>query len=363
MIKTSYVIAGGIAVAAIAWVLSGQLSAEKPAPAATAQGASAAETPLPRVRVRQQTAEPRVVEVILRGQTVANRQAALRAETRGKVVEVLAEKGAAVKAGDVIARLADDDREARLSMAKALLDQRQIEYDNAERLSKKGYRPETDVAETRAKLEEAKAAVASMEIDIGYTTIRAPFEGVVEARPVEIGDFVNVGDAIATIVDLDPVLVVGQAAERDIGKIKVGMPGSARLITNATVGGKIRFVASTADPQTRTFRIELEVPNPQRSIVQGVSSELHLPVADLPAHRVSPAILTLAENGDVGVKIIGDGNVVEFHPVTIVADGPDGVWLAGLPPTATFITVGQDFVTAGQKVEPVPETTAAPPSS
>jgi multidrug efflux system membrane fusion protein len=178
---------------------------------------------------------------------------------------------------------------------------------------------------------------------------------VIEERAVEIGDFVDVGDRVARIVDLDSVLVVGQAAERDINKVKVGMPGSARLISGGTVEGKIRFVGSTADAKTRTFRVELEVANPGHTIVQGVSAELHLPVADLPAHRVSPAILTLAENGDVGVKTIGPYNTVEFHAVTIVATEADGVWLAGLPPTVTFITVGQDFVTAGQKVEPVPE--------
>jgi membrane fusion protein, multidrug efflux system len=357
MIKTSYLIASGIAIAVTAWLLSGQLMRDEPVtPAgATSEMAQPAAPPLARVRVRQQAAEPRVVEIVVRGQTVANRQVEMRAETRGKVVEVPAEKGALLRTGDVIAQVSNDDRKARLDMAKALLAQREIEYDNAQKLSKKGYRPETDVAETRAKLEEAKAAVTSMEIDIGYTTIRAPFNGVVEERPVEIGDFVNVGDAVARIVDLDPVLVVGQVSEHDIDKIKVGMAGSARLITGETVNGKVRFVGSTADAKTRTFRVELEVPNPARTIVQGVSAELHLPVADLPAHRVSPAILTLAENGDVGVKTVGPGNMVEFHPVTIVSTGADGVWLAGLPPTVTFITVGQDFVTAGQKVEPVPE--------
>ena len=177
------------------------------------------------------------------------------------------------------------------------------------------------MAETRAKLEEAKAAVTSMEIDIGYTTISAPFDGVIEERAVEIGDFVDVGDRVARIVDLDSVLVVGQAAERDINKVKVGMPGSARLISGGTVEGKIRFVGSTADAKTRTFRVELEVANPGHTIVQGVSAELHLPVADLPAHRVSPAILTLAENGDVGVNTIGPDSTVKFHAVTIKGDG------------------------------------------
>jgi multidrug efflux system membrane fusion protein len=363
MIKTSYFIACGIAIAVTAWLLSGQLTSdESVTPAgATSEMAAPAAPPLARVRVRQQTAEPRIVEIVLRGQTVANREVELRAETRGKVIAVPAEKGALVHTGDVIAQLSDDDRKARLDQTKALLAQREIEYDNAQKLSKKGYRPETDVAETRAKLEEAKAAVTSMEIDIGYTTIRAPFDGVIEERPVEIGDFADVGDKVARIVDLDPVLVVGQAAERDIAKVKVGMPGTARLITGETVAGKVRFVGSSADAKTRTFRVELEVPNPGRTIVQGASAELHLPVADLPAHRVSPAILTLAENGDVGVKTIGPGNTVEFHAVTIVATEADGVWLAGLPPTVTFITVGQDFVTAGQKVEPVPE--SAPPQS
>jgi multidrug efflux system membrane fusion protein len=355
MIKTSYVIACGIAIAVMAWLISGQLTSDESVAPAGATSEMVQPAALARVRVRQQTAEPRIVEIVLRGQTVANRQVELRAETRGKVVDVPAGKGSLLHTGDVIAQISNDDRKARLDMAKALLAQREIEYDNAQKLSKKGYRPETDVAETRAKLEEAKAAVTSMEIDIGYTTIRAPFDGVVEERPVEIGDFVDVGDKAARIVDLDPVLVVGQVSERDIDKIRVGMPGTARLVTGESVNGKVRFVGSTADAKTRTFRVELEVPNPGRSIVQGVSAELHLPVADLPAHRVSPAILTLAENGDVGVKTIGPGNTVEFHAVTIVATEADGVWLAGLPPTVTFITVGQEFVTAGQKVEPVPE--------
>lgn len=357
MIKTSYFIACGIFVAAAAWVISGQLTSHESVTTAAAisESAPAPMQPVARVRVRDLTATPRVVEIVLRGQTIANRQVDLRAETRGKVIEVAAEKGTLVRTGDVIARLSDDDRKAHLEQTKALLAQREIEYDNAQKLSKKGYRPETDVAEARAKLEEAKAAVTSMEIDIAYTTIRAPFDGVVEERAVEIGDFVNVGDAIAKIVDLDPVLVVGQVAEQDIDKVKVGMPGTARLVTGGTVSGRMRFVGSAADTQTRTFRVELEVPNPDRSVVQGISAELRLPVAELPAHRVSPAILTLTDDGKIGVKTVNAENVVEFHPVQIISDGPDGVWLVGLPDQARFITVGQDFVLPGQKVEPVPD--------
>ncbi|HLB80185.1 MAG TPA: efflux RND transporter periplasmic adaptor subunit [Dongiaceae bacterium] len=354
--KLSYLTAGAVAVAAVAWVLSGQFGPPpEPAEAAGERLAAAAEPALPQVRVRRQTAEPRAAEIVLRGRTAAVRAVELRAETRGSVAELLAEKGAAVAAGDVIARLKQDDRLARLREAKALLEQRRIEFDAATKLSAKGYRAETSVAEARAKLEQANAAVAAMEIDIGYTTIRAPFDGVVDARSAEIGDFLDVGDPIATIIDLDPILIVGQISERDVGQAKVGATGAGQLVTGERVAGVLRYVSVVADEATRTFRVELEVANPERRIPHGVSSELRLPLAESLAHRVSPAILTLADDGTIGVKIVTADDVVRFHPVTIVGDGPDGVWLAGLPETVTFVTVGQEFVGDGRRVRPVPE--------
>jgi multidrug efflux system membrane fusion protein len=223
------------------------------------------------------------------------------------------------------------------------------------------YRSDTAVAEARAQLEVAKAQVAAMEIDIAYTTIVAPFDGIVDARPAEIGDFLDVGDPIATIVDLDPILVVGQISERDIAQISVGDAGMARMVTGEMLRGKVRYISTVADETTRTFRVELEIPNPARRVMQGISSEMRLPLAPLAAHLVSPAILTLADDGTVGVKLVNDGGVVEFRPVSIIGDGPDGVWLAGLPDQVTFITVGQEFVVDGQKVEAVPE--ASVPSS
>lgn len=352
--KNSYVLAIVVALAVTAWLVSGQFAHDEEHAAAAA--AAAVADPLPRVRVADRVAEPHVTKIVLRGRTEAARIVGVKAETRGRVTEILAEEGAYVQAGAVLLRLSADDRMAKLSQAKALLDQRQIEYDSAKQLSAKGYRAETEVAAATARLEEAKAAVASMEIDIGYLTITAPFDGIVERRPVEIGDFVDIGTLVATIVDLDPVRVVGHLAEHNVAKVRPGMDGAAVLATGERRQGTLSFVAATADEQTHTFRVELDVPNPDRSIVQGISAELHLPVAELPAHRVSPAILTLTDDGKVGVKTVNAENIVEFHPVQIVGDGPDGVWLTGLPQRARFITVGQDFVLTGQKVEPVLET-------
>ncbi|WP_162913042.1 efflux RND transporter periplasmic adaptor subunit [Rhodospirillaceae bacterium SYSU D60014] len=352
--KLSYVIAGGLALASIGWILSGQLGTEDKAAAAPPPQAKA-EAALPQVRVRQQAAEARTAEIVLRGRTVASRSVEISAETRGRVAEVFVEKGAVVAAGDPLVRLDREDREARLRQVKALEAQRRIEYEAAAQLSKKGYRAETALADSKAKLEEARAAVAGMEIDIAHTLIRAPFDGVVDARQAEIGDFVDMGDPVALLVDLDPILMVGQISERDVSKIAPGDPGTATLVSGDMVHGKVRYISSVADETTRTFRIELEADNSNRQVVQGLSAELHLPVKELPAHRISPAILTLSETGEIGVKTVNADNIVEFQPVQIIDDGPDGLWIAGLPPTVTLITVGQEYVTPGQRVEPVPE--------
>jgi len=359
--KRSYVIAAILSAAAVAWIASGQIGkADRSQQALKPPADLSAMEQVPTVRVRRQEAERRMSEIILRGRTEAWRKVMIKAETFGCVEELHAEKGGRVTAGDLLVRLAPQDRPARLREAQALLAQRQMEYAAARSLSEKGYRAETQLAANKAALESAQAAVSRAEKEDANTTIRAPIGGLVGERAVEIGDFVDVGDPVLKILDLDPILAVAQISERDLARVSLGAAASVRLITGAEMNGKIRFIASEADPATRTFRIEVEIPNPTASIADGITAELKLPAEQVLAYRVSPAILTLADDGVVGVKILGPGNVAEFMPVQIIGDEPDGVWLSGLPEQVTFITVGQDFVTAGQTVQPVDEKTLAP---
>jgi multidrug efflux system membrane fusion protein len=340
-----------IAVAATAWVLSGQIGAkEKPA---ARKPATETATPLPQVRIAWVSAENRHAALVVNGATAAVRKVELRAETIGRVIAVAAEKGAAVAKGDVIVRLAIDDREARLAEAKSLVRQRQMEAEAARQLQQKGFRPDTVLAANEAALEAARAQLARIEVDIARTTLRAPFAGVLDRRPAEIGTYVKEGDLIATLVDLDPILIVAQVSERDIGKLALGGAGQARLITGETVDGTIRYIAAAADAATRTFRVELAVPNPDRWLADGVTAQLRLPLPAARAHRVSPAMLSLGEDGSVGVKSVNSSDIVEFHPVSIVGDGAEGVWLTGLPGRVRLITVGQEFVKPGQRVQPV----------
>jgi multidrug efflux system membrane fusion protein len=354
--KKSFAIAATLAVVATAWIGSGQISGGQATPEVRKPPAdlSAAEH-IPSVRVRSQEAQPHITEVVLRGRSEALRDVQIKAETYGRVIKLEVERGDRVEAGQILAKLDPEGRPARLAEAKALFEQRRIEHEAAERLSKKGFRATTQLAASKAALEAAGAAVKQAQVALGDTVMQAPFDGIVDDRLAEIGDYLEAGDPLARIVDLNPILLVAQANERAVGQIHVGEVARARLATGRELEGTVRFVASAADNQTHTFRVEVEVANPDGAVPDGITAELRLPLESRAAHQVSPAILTLSEHGEVGVMILENGDTARFRPVQIVDQGPGGVWLAGLPQQVVLITVGQEFVKDGQKVNPVDE--------
>lgn len=349
--KKSYLIAVAITLLIAAWVFSGHIwpsasrASQSDGTAAPARGEEKTT-----VRGRVFRSRDHVADVVLRGRTGALRSVRIKAQTDGRVVALPVEKGARVKAGQLICRLAVDDREARLAQARALVGQRQLEFDAAAQLAAKGYRAETQVAGAKAQLDAAKAQVAQREVELTYTRIVAPFDGVIDDRPAEIGDYLQKGQECAIIVDEDPYLVVGEVSERNVAAISVGDRGKVRLLDGAEIEGKVRFIARIANPATRTFRIELEVANPGRRLRDGLTAEIRVAVRSATAHEISPALLVLDELGRVGVRIVDGDETVRFAPVEIVGDTPDGMWVTGLPDEVTIITVGQEFVKAGEKI-------------
>lgn len=341
-----------LALAVAAWIFSGTFGADPRADAAntpTAENASLKIEPV-LVRTRSMTAEHHVRDVVLRGRTEAKRWVDVQAETGGRLVSILVQKGDSVREGQVLVRIDMDDREARLAEALARVNQRQLEYDAAEQLNERGYRSDTKLAAAAAELDRAIASQTQVEIDIANTEIRAPFAGRVEERNAELGYVVGAGSTVARIVDQDPYLLVGHVSERDVHLISVGDSARATLINEQTVTGEVSFVATTANPQTRTFRVEIVVPNRDGTLRDGLTSEIRISVESRMAHLVNPSILTLNDDGELGVRMVVNGDKVQFTPIEIVGDGPDGLWLTGLPETAEVIVVGQDFVRDGNRV-------------
>ncbi|MEO1244724.1 MAG: efflux RND transporter periplasmic adaptor subunit [Pseudomonadota bacterium] len=353
--QQSWLLSAGIAVLVAIWLLSGQLG-DKEATATSAETAAAAEEPRrSSVRVLTQSAEEVQRTIVVNGKTAPARVVTLAAETDGRVAAIGIERGQSAGQGELVVQLDERDRAARLAEAQAVLKQREVEYEARDKLKSSSYVSEAQLKEALALLETARAELVRAELDLEYSAVRAPFAGALQARMVEIGDFVSRGDPVATYVDNRRIIVSANLSEYDARYVDTGDTAEARLATGETVRGRIRYVAPVADEATRTFAIELEVDNREGALRAGGTAELRIPAETVLAHRISPSLLTLDDAGNVGVKIIDEDNKVNFVVADIALSSADGVWVAGLPATATLITVGQGFVADGSIVDAVPE--------
>lgn len=292
-------------------------------------------------------------EVTVRGRTKAERKVIVRAETSGAVAETPATLGALVSEGDILCRLNVDARRAQLAEARASFAKADLDFSAATKLSADGFRSETAVAAAKAVRDQAAAALERARLELGKTDIKAPFEGVYDERHAEVGDFLNVGDPCATVIQRSPFLVVGAVSERDVSKLAKGDPGRATLATGEVIEGAVRFVASSADPATRTFDVELEVPNDDGKLRDGVTAQFKVFARERDAHLVPRASLVLNDDGDIGLRTLDGDNIVSFEPVRMIGETAQGVWVAGLSGDVRLIVSGQHYVSAGQHVSTV----------
>jgi len=349
----SWFVSAGIVVAVTLWIASGSFGNTEDEDTAINPGVTA--TAKNAVRVRTQSAEEVMRTIVVNGKTAPARIAQLSAETDGRIEYIGADRGANLERGNLIVRMDERDRVARLAQAEATVKQREVEYEARARLKSESYVSEAQLQEALALLESARAELTRAQLDLQYMSVRAPFAGALQARKVEIGDFVTRGDPIATFVDNRTVIVSANLSEFDARFVDVGDTAEARLATGETVHGRIRYVAPVADEATRTFVVELEVANADGKLRAGGTAELRVPAEKVFAHRISPSLLTLDDAGNVGVKIINDAGKVEFVVADIALSSNEGIWIAGLPVTATIITVGQGYVTDGAVVNSIPE--------
>ena len=183
-----------------------------------------------------------------------------------------------------------------------------------------------------------------------YPKVNAPFDGYLETFSVKEGDYLNIGAVCATIIDPDPMRLVAEVSEKEISLVKVGAKAFAKLITGKRIGGIVSFVSTSANKGTRTFRVEIEVENSDRSIRDGVSAEIVILGSEILAHKISPSILMLGDAGELGIRTVSETNQVEFNPIQILEDTIEGIWISGLPEQTRIITIGQEYVFQGQTV-------------
>jgi|TARA_B110000211_G_scaffold944_2_gene1089 multidrug efflux system membrane fusion protein len=356
--RTTYLTASVIAALVVLWLATGQLG-EPPTPPASSitesnrrVAALKEERPPTRVRVATIHATEQSRVLAIRGRTQNKRSVVVQSQINGLVVNRPVERGDRVTKGDLLCQISIEDRRARLIEAQASAEQTKIEYEGALKLSKQGLQSDTAIAQSKAKLAGSQARLKESMLELARLKIIAPFDGIIEKAQMEVGQYVTPGSPCVTLVDLDPMLLIGQVAENELLFIKPGQIATATLPTGVQVFGEVTFIAKTAEKGTRTYSIEAHIDNSDFAIPSGVTAQIEIPVESLRAQKISPALLVLSDAGQMGVRAINAQDIVVFHAVRIIKDDVDGVWVTGLPDVARVVVVGQQLVVAGEAVAP-----------
>ena len=344
--KPQYLIAGGIlAVLALYFLITTIIGAlhpkAKPEPA---------KSDLPSVQATLIAAQVRPYTVVMRGRTDAFRNVSVRSETSGVVAATPVREGSFVKAGEVLCKLNVDARQATLDQARANLRSKQLTQKASADLAARGFRSPNQMLADQANMDQASAAVRTAEVALNQTSIRAPFAGVFNEKDVEVGAYLSPGGACGVVIQLDPLKVTGDIAETEISKVRTGAHAQAVLASGERIDGQIYYVAKDADPQTRTYPVVMLAHNSGSVVRAGLSSQVEIDAGQGAAHLVPSSALVLDSAGRQGVRYVQDNNVVAFAPVRVLEETPAGVWVTGLSGSVRVITVGQAYVSEGQRV-------------
>lgn len=357
-IKFHKVAAVAVLIATAAWVATGEFSSVGSA-ADEAEAARAAEAQ------EERAVPPRTVGVItpprieharairISGHTDADKRAVLATRAGGIVEELPVRLGSEVARGDLIAKLEAEGKEAALATARQVLAQREAEAAAARQLAERGSMPKLQLDNALSALASARSQLEQAQADLDRNLLRAPFDGVIDKVEVELGSAVQAGAPVATILSLDPVLARGEVSERDLGYLKVGDPADVRLVDGREVRGELRHIGREATAATRTFRVEVAIPNEDGSVPAGMTAEITLRASPVDATVLPRSVVTLGSDGDLGIRAVDADDRVVFFPVDLVDDTPRGLILGGIPADVRIIVAGQDLISEGDTVNPV----------
>jgi multidrug efflux system membrane fusion protein len=302
------------------------------------------------------TADPAPYErwIRLAGETEADKQVVLVARTSGTVDQLPVSEGDSVSKGDLVMSVEGPERYAALDSANAQLASAANQAEADEELRDRGAITELRYEATVAAREAARSAVQAAQAQVDQLEVDAPFAGTIDKVFPDLGSWVQPGAQVASLLALDPIVVVGELNERDLQSVKTGTRATVTLGDGTTTEGAVRYIRRAATGQTRTFPVEIAIPNPDAAISAGMSAEIRLPVKTGPAVVLPRSAITLDTDGTLGVRLLGADDMVEFLAVDIIDDTPDGLVLSGIAAGTRIIVSGQDMVSDGQKVIAVP---------
>ncbi len=336
----------------------------------------------------------------LQGQTIHNKKIDVKSETSGNIDSIEFSRGDKVSESSEMITISLEDRNEKLLSAKKDLERLskeiilneknrdnllrqnverielyEIEYASAKQLIDKGLSSksklslasfnlanakadkedikikfESTLANLEAQISNVKSVLKNIKLDIDKTSIKAPFDGIISEKMVEETEFISVGTPLFTIIDLDPIKIEGYLSEFDVNKVSVGTKAIIEDSNGIKKNGIISFISPSAETSTRTFEITIEADNKDLSYKSGITTKIIIKGSELKAHKIPPSILTLLDDGTVGVKAVNNENKVAFYPTKTIKDTIDGMWVSGLPEKVNLIVSGQEYISIGDIV-------------
>ncbi|MBF0455946.1 MAG: efflux RND transporter periplasmic adaptor subunit [Magnetococcales bacterium] len=334
-----------------AWMLSGPDKEVSASPPSAKKSEEKAEKPPMRVKTHLSKGVEMEQFVQVKGQVEPLRSVTIRVETQGRVTQLPVKKGDRVQAGANLAQLSLNDRSARLSEARFLVSQEERNLAATKKLVENRVKTTNQLKVDETNLAAARSRLQQILWEIDNTTIKAPFSGVLNERPVELGAFLQVGDPVGTLVDDSTLLLTAQAPQLAVLQLQPGQAVQATLVNGVVLEGKLSYLSAMAEKGTRSYRIEARVDNPGHLPYTGLSATLELPVGQTVAHKVSPSTLGLDTLGRLIVKGVDEDDRVVVMPVELLRRERDGMWVSGLPTTFQLIILGQEYLSSGEKVQ------------
>ena len=336
----------------------------------------------------------------LQGQTTHNKKIDVKSETTGNIINIAFKRGDKVSKGDELIKISIENRKEllnsakkdldrlnkelelneqnkinRLSQNKELIKLYEIEFASAKQLIDKGLSSKSklslasfNLANARsdqedilitfesqqssigAQIANVRSQLKNIELDIDKTVINSPFSGIISDKMIEESEYITPGNIMFTIIDLNPIKIQGYLSEFDVNKVSLGTKAIIENTNGLKKNGTISFISPSAETSTRTFEITIEADNADLSFKSGITTKITIAGSELKAHKIPPSILTLQDDGTVGVKAVNDENIVIFYPTTSVKDTIDGIWVSGLPDKVNLIVTGQEYVAVGESV-------------
>ncbi len=314
--------------------------------------------------------------LVVVGELVAVHQVNVTSDVSGRITDIMFTPGANVKAGSPLVQLFDGPEQGDLANFKALATGAQLALDRAKQLAARQFGPQSTVDAAQATYDQANAGIAKTEAIISQKLVRAPFDGELGVRHVEVGQYLTAGTQIVTLTDLSQLYANFAVTEKDSGQLKVGQ--TVRVTVDAYPGRTFEGKMTAIEPQiasdTRNIRVQATLENPDRILKPGMFTTTTVVLPD------KPPVVTVPETavdytlyGDsvflITEKKADDGKtslsaVRTFVRTGIRVNGRAEI-LSGLQAGDRVVAVGQLKLQSGAAViistDPTPQVPANPP--